>query len=135
MDKLIFDRKETDILNRTKKGYYNIEDIERILDYLKYICDYLELDYEFPELSLGSYLTRQKMSAILNVVRKIKENWVVKNGLPNIPSLGTWGYEKANNLEKIIQIFYDFVESDQIDGLYSGTFMAGDYTKIIGDNR
>ena len=28
MDKLIFDRKETDILNRTKKGYYNILNID-----------------------------------------------------------------------------------------------------------
>lgn len=135
MNKLVIDRTEADVLNRTKKGYYNLEDISRVMEYVSYICDYIGIVYDLPQLNSSSYLTKEKMQDIINIIEDIKEHWVVKKDLPPTPIVTYWDYKKANTLESILSMLYDFTESLQIDGLYSGTFNAGDHLKIIGDKR
>ena len=132
MNKLIFDRTLQDVTLRTQKGLYNVEDIQRINSYIQYISDELNLNLVVSNVSLGERLTKNKMQSIIDNINKIREIWYVANDTPSTPLAMSWNYQKANNIEKILQALYDFVESVKIDKIYSGTFFAGKQIKLRG---
>lgn len=132
MNKLIFDRTLQDVTLRTQKGLYNVEDIQRINSYIQYISDELNLNLVVSNVSLGERLTKNKMQSIIDNINKIREVWYVTNDTPSTPLAMSWNYQKANNIEKILQALYDFVESVKIDKIYSGTFRAGKQIKFRG---
>ena len=129
---LITDRTATDVLNKTKKGYYNIEDIQRINSYIEYFSDVFALNLTITDVSLGQYLTRSEMEGILNNINTIRAAWYVASNTPQTPEAFAWNYEKANDVERILQALDEFYQSVQIDKLYSGTFRAGSQIKFRG---
>lgn len=132
MNKLIFDRTAQDVSQRTEKGLYNVKDIQRINSYIQYISDELELNLTVTDIILGEKLTKSKMQSIIDNVNKIRSVWYVASDTPQTPLPVSWNYQKANNIEKILQALYDFVESVKIDHLYSGMFSAGKQIKFRG---
>lgn len=129
---LITDRTATDVLNKTKKGYYNIEDIQRINSYIEYFSDVFGLNLTITDVSLGQELTRAEMESILNNINTIRAAWYVASDTPQTPEAFAWNYEKANDVERILQALDEFYQSVQIDKLYSGTFRAGAQIKFRG---
>lgn len=129
---LITDRTATDVLNKTKKGYYNIEDIQRINSYIEYFSDVFGLNLTVTDVSLGQALTRAEMESILNNINTIRAAWYVASNTPQTPEAFAWNYEKANDVERILQALDEFYQSVQIDKLYSGTFRAGSQIKFRG---
>ena len=129
---LITDRTAADVLNKTKKGYYNIEDIQRINSYIEYFSDVFALNLTVTDVSLGQELTRAEMESILNNINTIRAAWYVASDTPQTPEAFAWNYEKANDVERILQALDEFYQSVQIDKLYSGTFRAGAQIKFRG---
>ena len=125
MNKLIFDRTAQDVSTRTEKGLYNVSDIQRINSYIKYLSDELGLNLTVTDVILGEKLTKAKMQSIIDNVNKIRSVWYVASDTPQTPLPVSWNYQKANNIEKILQALYDFAISVQADIKYSGTFVAG----------
>ena len=125
LDPLITDRTTQDVTTGTKKGFYNVSDIQRINSYIQYLSDVLGLNLTVTDVSLGQALTRTQMQSIIDNVNAIRAVWYVASDTPQTPIAVNWDYVKANNIEKILQALYDFVISVQQDIKYSGTFVAG----------
>ena len=131
LEPLITDRTAADI-GVTAKGFYNTSDIERINSYISYLSDELGLGLTVNNVTLGQALTRAQMQAILDNINEIREAWYVASDTPNTPPPFNWGYQKANDIEKILLALDEFYQSVQIDKLYSGTFRAGHQIKFRG---
>ena len=126
LNKLIFDRKKQDVLNRTPKGYYNNSDIQRINDYIKYMSDFLKLNLNVKnDYALGQVITQADMQLILNNIDAIRKKWYDAKDTPQTPIVVGYDYISANNVESILQALYDFAISIQTDFKYSGTFSSG----------
>lgn len=132
LDPLITDRTSQDVATRTKKGLYNVSDIQRINSYIEYLSDVLGLNLTVTGVSLGQALTRAQMDAILSNINAIRAAWYVADDTPITPIAVNWDYVKANNIEKILKALDEFYQSTQIDKLYSGTFRAGSQIKFRG---
>ena len=125
MDKLIFDRKQQDILNKTKKSYYNVNDLTRINDWIKLLSDYLGLDLQTETYTLGQVITLNNINLILNNIQTLRNNWYIANDTPYTPIASGYNYQSANNVEKILSDLNDFKISVESDFKYSGTFNSG----------
>lgn len=132
LDPLITDRTTQDVTTGTKKGFYNVSDIQRINSYIEYLSDVLWLNLTVTGVSLGQALTRAQMDAILSNINAIRAAWYVADDTPITPIAVNWDYVKANNIEKILKALDEFYQSTQIDKLYSGTFRAGSQIKFRG---
>ena len=132
LDPLITDRIAQDVSTGTKKGFYNVSDIQRINSYIEYLSDVLGLNLTVTGVSLGQALTRAQMDAILSNINAIRAAWYVADDTPITPIAVNWDYVKANNIEKILKVLDEFYQSVQIDKLYSGTFRAGNQIKFRG---
>lgn len=132
LDPLITDRTTQDVTTGTKKGFYNVSDIQRINSYIEYLSDVLGLNLTVTGVSLGQALTRAQMDAILSNINAIRAAWYVASDTPQTPIAVNWDYNKANDIEKILKALDEFYQSVQIDKLYSGTFRAGHQIKFRG---
>lgn len=132
LDPLITDRTTQDVSTGTKKGFYNVSDIQRINSYIQYLSDVLGLNLTVTGVSLGQALTRTQMQSIIDNVNAIRAVWYVASDTPQTPIAVNWDYKKANNIEKILLALDEFYQSTQIDKLYSGTFRAGHQIKFRG---
>ena len=132
LDPLITDRTTQDVTTGTKKGFYNVSDIQRINSYIQYLSGVLDLNLTVTDVSIGQALTRAQMDAILSNINAIRAVWYVANDTPQTPIAVNWDYVKANNIEKILKVLDEFYQSVQIDKLYSGTFRAGNQIKFRG---
>lgn len=126
MDKLIFDRTQQDIINKTKKSYYNVDDLIRINDWIKLLSDYLGLGLKIETYSLGQIITLDNINLILNNIQTLKDNWYVANDTPYTPIANGYNYKSANDVEKILSDLNDFKVSVESDFKYSGTFYSGE---------
>ena len=132
LDPLITDRTTQDVTTGTKKGFYNVSDIQRINSYIQYLSNVLGLNLTVTGVSLGQALTRTQMQSIIDNVNAIRAVWYVASDTPITPIAVNWDYVKANNIEKILKVLDEFYQSVQIDKLYSGTFRAGSQIKFRG---
>lgn len=132
LDPLITDRTMQDVTTGTKKGFYNVSDIQRINSYIQYLSNVLGLNLNVTDVSLGQALTRTQMQSIIDNVNAIRAAWYVASDTPQTPIAVNWDYVKANNIEKILKALDEFYQSTQIDKLYSGTFRAGSQIKFRG---
>lgn len=132
LDPLITDRTTQDVTTGTKKGFYNVSDIQRINSYIQYLSDVLGLNLTVTGVSLGQALTHAQMDDIISNVNAIRAAWYVASDTPQTPIAVNWDYKKANNIEKILKALDEFYQSTQIDKLYSGTFRAGHQIKFRG---
>lgn len=135
MEKLIFDRTQQDVTNKTAKGFYNVSDVKRVNWYIHFLASYLNLDLEIVTPKLGEALTKEALQIIIDNVEKIRAVWYVAEDTPTTPIASAWDYKKANDLERVLQAMYDFAISEGIDKLYSGTFDSGDHIKFRADEE
>lgn len=139
MQDLIFDRTLSDIENRTAKGYYNLSDIQRICEWIEYLASVTRetTDIDLAVFAFGTDLTKAKIMTIINSVNSLrnawKEEYKVPLSYPNAtPETVAWNYVKANDLERILKVLWNFYYSGTIDKLYCGTFRAGAQIKFRG---
>lgn len=132
LESLITDRTFQDVSQRTKKGFYNVSDIQRINSYVEYLSGVLGLNLSVEDISLGQALTKAQMQSIIDNVNAIRAAWYVTSDTPQTPQAFNWDYIKANNIEKILLVLDEFYQSVQIDKLYSGTFRSGSQIKFRG---
>lgn len=132
LEPLITDRTAQDVSTGTKKGFYNVSDVQRVNSYIQYLSEELGLNLNVYEFFIGEILTREQMNDIIDNVNTIRASWYVSSDTPQTPIAVNWDYIKANNLEKILFSLNEFYQSKQIDKIYSGTFRAGRQVKFRG---
>ena len=132
LEPLVTDRTAQDVSTGTKKGFYNVSDVQRVYSYIQYLSEELGLNLNVYEFFIGEILTREQMNDIIDNVNTIRASLYVSSDTPQTPIAANWDYIKANNLEKILFSLNEFYQSKQIDKIYSGTFRAGGQIKFRG---
>lgn len=134
LEDLITDRTQSDVDNKTAKGFYNVSDLQRINSYTEYLAEQLDVSIDIPLFELGSDITFDKLNTVIDNIRKIRKVWYVADDTPQLPIVAGWDYDAANAIEKNLQAMSEFWQSHIIDKLYSGTFRAGNHIKFRGNN-
>lgn len=134
-EKLIFDRELSDIENRTAKGYYNVKDLQRIQAWVLYLSQQLELGLVPHDFVLGETMFLHRVNEILDNIRAILAKIYEGHDKtpPTLPLPMTWGIDKANRVEKLLEIADSFVEAGLHDTLYANTFASGEFPAFRGD--
>lgn len=122
MKPLIFDRTNQDIIDRTPKGYFNVEDINRIEEWSRYIADLLNsYGYEInistkTDWEISDFLNISQMERVRSNVKKIRDVYYSLETTPTIPTtLNKFNYIKANEIERIL---YDIENAVAYSKLY-----------------
>lgn len=109
IDTLIFDRTPEDVANRTKKGYYNAEDLNRVRSAMEYVRDVFN-EYGYSVVlsaqrvwAEGDIPTVTEMENYLNDLRVLRSILVVLEDTPEAPDgINQLTYQKANDIEEIL---------------------------------
>ena len=121
MDDLIYDRTQADVANLTAKGYYNLSDLKRITEWVKFLSDKFGLGLTATDYTLGNLVDIAELLANVEAIRN-GHTW---SWTPTTPNFISWNYVKANSVERIL---YDanLWETNRVAGYrYCGTFTCG----------
>lgn len=133
MNKLIFDRTQADITNKTQKGYYNYWDLNRVEEWVQFLHDEMvRLNYT----PTASYWTNTKTNWTASDMRysgdmnRIKKNiqslmlgfHYIHNIYANVEN---FNYIKANNWEQILAEIYGLLLGMENYQVYSGVASSG----------
>lgn len=113
MNKLIYNRTQADVTNKTSIGYYNISDLNRVEEW----CDYLATQLNAVGYSINittktnwvqtDLRTASEMERIRTNIKKIMQGF---HYLTNIEqNANSFDYIKANNWEKILFEIYNLM--------------------------
>ena len=130
MENLIFDRTQTDIEQKTSKGYYNYTDLNRIETWCEYLANLLN-SYSYPvsiaikkNWNMSDLPNTDDMERIRSNVNVIKTAFHAYTDVPE--NLNYMTIEKANAIEKILSEI-DFLTKNMISSFrYSNTFNSGE---------
>ncbi len=107
MVNLITDRQQEDVANRTKKGYYGYEDINRVADAVEKLGKYLEeygyiTNVEFPTKTWAAadVPNESEMHTYLENVRKLRDLMAVSQNIPD--SMDKLTFSGANDIERAL---------------------------------
>lgn len=110
IDTLIFDRTQNDVESRTKKGHYNSDDLNRVINAVNYLADiFYQFGYSPGVTPQTTDWTADKipedaqMRVYLANVRALRETLATLPTTPPCPaSMNGWTWESANDLEQIL---------------------------------
>lgn len=132
MNRLIFDRTQSDITNKTQKGYYNYWDLNRVEEWCQYLHDEL-VSLNYTPTSLWTYTktnwtasdmrTAGNMNRIKNNIRSLMYGFhYIHNIYGNVEN---FNYTKANNWEQILSEIYGMMLGFENYQVYSGVSASG----------
>lgn len=135
MENLIFDRTQTDMEQKTPKGYYNYTDLNRVETWCEYLANLLT-SYSYPvsitvkkNWAMSDLPNVNDMERIRGNVNAIKTAFHAYTNIPE--NLEYMSIEKANAIEKILSEI-DFLTKNMISCFrYSNTFNAGESEGLI----
>lgn len=110
IDTLIFDRTQNDVENKTKKGHYNSDDLNRVINAVNYLADiFYQFGYSPGVTPQTTDWTADKipedaqMRVYLGNVRALRETLDQLSTTPACPaSMNGWTWGSANDLEQIL---------------------------------
>ena len=133
MNKLIYDRTQADITNKTKKGYYNYWDLNRVEEWCEFLKDELTaLNYP----PRASTWTATKTNWTQYDMRYASEMQRIKNNITSLMvgfhyisriygNVENFNYTKANNWEQILAEIYGMMLGFENYQVYSGVSRSG----------
>lgn len=128
----IYDRTQADITNKTAKGHYNFNDLNRI-----------ESNSELLALDLGLILTfktdwlttdfplETEIQRILDNVVAIRAAYYVYDDAPDNPAMPINEFNKANALERILNDVHSIFELNKDGFYYTGEIYAGENIGVL----
>lgn len=126
---LITDRSDIDIRYRTRKAFYNAEDLNRVGNVVMYLVNQLNLYGYAIDTNIRTNWTEDEIPTLvemdhyLNTIKQLKATLYGTVPLPNTMSKLT--FESANNIEKALLEVERYLNR-MLDGFkYCGTFKCG----------
>lgn len=129
MDNLIYDRTQSDVTNKTDKGYYNASDLNRVEEWCRYLADELNaVGYSITITTKTNWTTTDlrdasNMQRIRDNIRKIMNGYHFITKI--YASVDSWNYTKANRWEKILFEIYNLMWGMEDWYVYSGVSNSG----------
>ena len=132
MDKLIYDRTELDVKNKTDKGYHNISDLNRVEEWCRYLADLLtSYNYRVDITTKTNWqLTDMRTVAEMERIRKnvalLKSTYFnIPQNLPVPSNLNPINISKANDIERILEDINKIIVSMEREFIHSGVACVG----------
>lgn len=113
MDRLIYDRTQPDVTNKTSKGYYNTSDLNRVESWCRYLADELNrVGYNINITTKINWVSTDLRTA--SEMERIRTNIIaLMTGYHFITRIyanaDSFNYIKANNWEKILDEIYNMM--------------------------
>lgn len=129
MNSLIYDRTQTDVTNRTWKGYYNAEDLNRVESWCRYLADELNsVGYNINITTKTNWTqtdmrTASEMERIRTNIRSIMQGFHYITTINS--NADNFNFSKANNWEKILNEIYNLMLGMENWYVYSGVGSSG----------
>ena len=130
---LVTDRTQNDVINGTKNGYYNSEDLNRVGGAMVYLRDRLnENGYNVDIDPNSTWLisdiqTYSDMTLYLNYVSIIRNQMSLPSYTPEVPdTMEHLTFSKANDIEKILEIVDEMLTKSLTFIWYSGDLYSGE---------
>lgn len=132
----VTDRTKMDVLLGTKKGFYGLEDLNRVEAAVREISEVAKLlgvketvetktDWGSPGVfSADQWPTKTQMLRYINNVHIVCSSVEMAAGLPDTMEGLTW--EGANQIEIALQNAYERIQKTIINIRYSGEIFAGE---------
>ena len=130
---LIFDRVLADVINRTKKGYYNADDLNRIEGKTnQIITKFSRIGYTVQaatktDWQMTDFPTPNQCDRIISNIELLRNVIGVCPDTPELPeSMDHIDYQKANDIEKILYDIDHLIGYIMENWRYSGEIYAGE---------
>ena len=129
----IYDRTLSDVINGTKKGYYNADDLNRIQDALQYVSDRLSSDGYSVTLQppatkeIGDIPLPSVLQVYLTDLAILRGVIAVTETTPEVPAdMAYLTWQEANDIEKILHDIDCLIANMEASWYYSGDLVAGE---------
>ena len=130
MEELIFDRTQKDITDKTKKSYYNFDDLNRIEQWCEHVAKLLNSYAYFVDIKIKKDWTmldfprQSEMERIRQNINRLKEAYYSFTQIPANLEKMTW--QKANDIEKILFEIDTLLNNMISQFYYCGEVYAGE---------
>ncbi len=123
----IYDRSQSDIDNKTSKGYLNVEDLNRIEGNISYIAELMAITVTTKKWAKTTLPTSSDFQRIGDNIDSLKSK-ITYTTYPDYPDLPINEYEKVNQIESMIEA----IEGDYM--LVLGSLLFCGEEGYAGDN-
>ena len=127
----IYDRTRHDVVQRTKKGVLNAQDMNRIEGNIQELSSMLSLALQTRTWTEKDVPVVSDYERILANTRKIRQAYSVYPTTPRVPSTPLNHFEKFNEVERILYDVYTIFKNNENPTYYCGEFYAGEATGVM----
>lgn len=127
----VYDRTQTDIDNKTPKGHYNVDDLNRIEENCTYLAEFFGITVSTHTWSRTDFPTPGEFERILANLNTLRAAYFVYQTTPSTPQNPVNEYHKANDIEQILRDLYTLYEDNKRAVMYTGEPFAGQMIGVI----
>ena len=127
----VYDRSAQDVLQRTKKGVLNADDINRIENNTGDIADKIAVPVTVKSWSVGGLPRVSDYKRIRDNVERIRQGYGIRSDTPATPEQPLNTYQKWNDIERILFDVNDLYDRTENARAYCGEIFAGEGVGIL----
>lgn len=127
----VYDRSAQDVLQMTKKGVLNAEDINRIENNTGDIADKIAVPVTVKSWSVGGLPRVSDYKRIRDNVERIRQGYGIRSDTPATPEQPLNTYQKWNDIERILFDVNDLYDRTENARAYCGEIFAGEGVGIL----
>lgn len=129
--KPIYDRTQADIDGKTAKGHYNVDDLNRIEQDCEYLAGAFGVSVNTRAWNRTDFPSPREFDRILNNLNVLRDAYYAYQTTPQTPQNPINQYQKANDLEQILNDLYALYEDNKRAVMYAGESYAGQTIGVI----
>ena len=127
----VYDRSAQDVLQMTKKGVLNADDINRIENNTGDIADKIAVPVTVKSWSVGGLPRVSDYKRIRDNVERIRQGYGIRSDTPATPEQPLNSYQKWNDIERILFDVNDLYDRTENARAYCGEIFAGEGVGIL----
>ena len=127
----VYDRSAQDVLQMTKKGVLNADDINRIENNTETIADKIAVPVTVKSWSVGGLPRVSDYKRIRDNVERIRQGYGIRSDTPATPEQPLNTYQKWNDIERILFDVNDLYDRTENARAYCGEIFAGEGVGIL----
>ena len=127
----VYDRSAQDVLQMTKKGVLNADDINRIENNTGDIADKIAVPVTVKSWSVGGLPRVSDYKRIRDNVERIRQGYGIRSDTPATPEQPLNTYQKWNDIERILFDVNDLYDRTENARAYCGEIFAGEGVGIL----
>lgn len=116
------------------KGAYNASDLNRVESAVSYVFErFVENGYDYPvpvvkkTWQISEFMNSTDTARYLKNIRELRERLTVPEYTPEVPAdMENFTYDKANDIERILEILDECIDWIEQSRFYSGELYGGE---------